>query len=305
MPVSTEAFNALIRPGLRKDFRDNYEKYGEEEWKGFLKAGTMDMPEVQATIFTGVSRLYEKSDLEAVVFSTPKLGPKVGGIDKEFGVGVAIGRKIYEDDQYGKMKEAGKWLANAARQTYEYRAAGFIDDAFAGSTYKGIDGVALISASHTFLNNGATLWSNLAPAVQLSMTGVTSLLDIFGTMKNHDGDPIKMMLDTLVIGNNAGDIHTAMQILNTQKEPFTADNNENVIKQRIGGTKLVISRYKSSAKSYFGIDSKWNDAHLLVRRPVKMDDDHDFKTDAALFKLTTRFMIWHVDPRGWAGANPS
>ena len=146
MAVTVGAFNALIRPGLRKDFRDNYDKYGEEEWKGFLKAGTMDSPEVHATIFTGISRMYEQDDLESVTFSTPKLGPKVAGVDKEFGVGVAIGRKIMEDDQYGKMKEAGKWLSNAARQTYEYRAAGFLDDAFAGSTYKGVDALALCSA---------------------------------------------------------------------------------------------------------------------------------------------------------------
>jgi hypothetical protein len=304
MPASVGAFNALIRPGLRSDFRDHYEAHGEEEWKGFLKAGTMDKPEIQATIFTGVSRMFERGDLEPTTFSTPKMGPKVAGVDKEFSVGVAIGRKIYDDDQYGKMKESGKWLANAGRQTYEYRGAGFLDDAFTGATYKGIDGLSWINASHTFLNATGT-WSNLAPAVGLSMTGVTSLIDSFGLLKNHDGDPIKMMMDTLVIGNSAGDIHTAMQILNTQKEPFTADNNDNVVKQRISGTKLVISRYKTSAKSYFGIDSKWNDAHLLIRKKLEMSDDFDFKTQAALFAIMTRFLIWGVDPRGWVAANPS
>lgn len=304
MPVTVNAFNALIRPGLRKDFRDNYATF-EEEYSQFLKKGTMDMPEMAATIMTGISRMYEKDDLEPVTFSVPKIGPRVAGVDKEFGVGVAIGRKIFEDDQYGKIKESAKWLANAARQTYEYRGASLLDDAFAGSTFKGIDGLSLINASHTYLNNGATTWSNTLGTVGLSMTAMTSMLDAYGTLKNHDGDPIQMMLDTLIVGNNAGDIHTAMQILNNTMEPFTADNNDNIIKKRLGSIKLVISRYKVSTKSFFGVDSRWNDAELRVRRPVKVDDDFDFKTDAALFKATTRFMIWFVDPRAWVGSNPS
>lgn len=304
MPVSREAFNALIRPGLRADFRDDYESFAEE-WSQFLKRGTMDKPEIAATIMTGISRMYEKGDLESVVFSTPKMGPRVGGVDKEFGVGVAIGRKIMEDDQYGKIKQSGKWLANAARQTYEYRGASLLDDAFAGSTFKGIDGLSLINPSHTYLNNGSATWSNSLGTVGLSMTALTSMLDAYGTLKNHDGDPIQMMMDTLVVGNNAGDIHTAMQILNNTMEPYTADNNDNIIKKRLGSIKLVISRYKTSTKSFFGIDSKWNDAELRVRRAVKLDDDFDFKTDAALFKVTTRFMIWFVDPRAWVGSNPS
>lgn len=304
MPVTVNAFNALIRPGLRDNFLDRYESY-QEEYSQFLKKGRMDKPELAATVMTGISRMYEKDDLESVIFSVPKLGPRVAGVDKEFGVGVAIGRKIYEDDQYGKMKEAGKWLANAGRQTYEYRGASLLDDAFAGSTFKGIDGLSLINASHTYLNNGSTTWSNSLGTVGLGMTSLTSMLDAFGTLKNHDGDPIQMMMDTLVVGNNAGDIHTAMQILNNTMEPFTADNNDNIIKKRLGSIKLVISRYKTSTKSFFGIDSKWNDAEFLVRRPLKMDDWHDEKTDAALFKLTTRFMIWVNDPRPWVGSNPT
>lgn len=301
--IAEGPFNQLIRGGLRSDFRDDYENW-EEEYSQYLKKGTMDKPEMAATIMTGLSRMYERGDLEPVKFETPKIGPRVVGVDKEFGVGVAIGRKIAEDDQYGKIKSAAKWLANAARQTFDYKGASFLDDAFAGSTFKVIDGLALISASHTHINASGT-WSNYVGTVGFGMTAMSSILDLFGLMKNEDGDPIKMMMDTLVIGNNVGDINTAMQILGNAKEPYTADNNDNIIKKRLGQIKLVISRYKVSSKSYFGIDSKWNDAELNIRRPVRVDDDFDFKTDAALFKATTRFMIWCPSPRGWVGGNPS
>lgn len=296
------AFNLLFRAGMRRDFRDNYPQ-GEEEWSQFLNRGTMDLPEMSATIFTGLSRMYEIGDGEPVRFDAPKIGPKVMGVDKEFGVGVAIGKKIVEDDQYGKMKEAAKWMANAARQTYEYRGASFLDDAFTGTFFKGIDGKKLIASDHTFLNASGT-WSNLAPAVGVSYTGITNIMDAFNVMKNHDGDPITMSMDKLVIGNNQGDMNRAWQVFNSKQEPFTTDNQDNAIKHFNGSVKVVVSKYKVSSKSYFGIASKWNDAELRIRRAVRMEDDFDFKTGAALYKTTTRFMIWFVDPRGWVGANP-
>jgi hypothetical protein len=217
-----------------------------------------------------------------------------------------IGRKIMEDDQYGKIKSSAKWLAHAAKMCYEYRGAGFLDDAFTGTTYKGYDGLALLSTAHTFINNGAATWSNrLAQEVGLSMAGVTAMIDLYATLKDHNGDPIKMWPDQIVIGNNTGDWHRAENIFSNAKEPFTADNTDNIVSKRFKGINIVISRYKSSLKSYFMVNKKYNDAQLLVRRPVKMEDDFDFNTGAALAKVTTRFLIWFVDPRGWVGANPA
>jgi len=301
--VPEGAFNLLCRPGLRENFGDEYQDW-EKIYTQYLKSEGMDMPEMSATIMTGVSRMFQKGDLESVRFESPKIGPKVVGTDKEFGVGVAIGRRILEDDQYGKINQSGKWLANAGKQTYEYRSAEFLDDAFAGSTFKGIDGLSLINASHTFLN-ATGVWSNYVGTIGFSMTAVIAMMDVFGTMKNHDGDPIMMNMNKVVIGNNQGDIHAASQIFNNQKEPYTADHNDNTVKRLLGKVDVVVQPYKVSSKSYFGIDSKYNDAEFRIRRPIKMDDSFDFKTDATLAKITTRFMIWFVLARGWAGGNPA
>lgn len=297
------AFNLLFRSGLRKDFRDEYDQY-ETEYSNFMRTGTIDTPEIAATIMTGLSRLIEIGDGEPVTYESPKIGPKVMGVDKEFGIGVQISRKTVEDDQYGKMKQSAKWLAHAARMCYEYRSAAFLDDMFTGSVYKGIDGLAWISASHTFLNAPGT-WSNLLPAVGFGMTAVTAALDAFGTLKDHNGDPIKAMPNRLIIGNNAGDINRADAIFSSIKEPFTAENQDNTNRKRTTGMKVEVSRFKVSLKSYAFINDKLNDVWFLVRRAVKMEDSFDFNTGAALYKVTTRFLIWGVDPRGWTASNPS
>jgi hypothetical protein len=296
------AFNMLFRPGLRKNFLDEYEQY-EEEFSVYLKQSTMDTPEQSASIIAGLSRLYERGDGEPITYDTPKMGPKVMGVDKEFALGFMITRKTVEDDQYDKANQSAKWLGHAANMTKEYRSAAMLDDAFTGNTFKGIDSLSLCNTAHTLLNSSNTVANALATPVGVSVTGVTAMFDLAQQMKDENGDPIKVFPDTLLIGNSAGDLQRAMQIFGSDKEPFTAENQDNAIKKRLSAPKIQISRFKASTKPWFMIDSKWNDAHFVTRRPVEFDDDFDFNTDAALYKVTTRFLIWFVDWRGWLGSN--
>lgn len=296
------AFNLLFRPGLRKNFLDSYEQY-EPEWNKFLKTDSMDSPEMAASIIAGLSRLYERQDGEPITYDDPKMGPKVVGIDKEFGVGFMLTKKTVEDDKYGKANQGAKWLGHAANMTQEYRSAALLDDAFTGTYFKGIDNLSLCSTAHTLINSSRTVANSLSTAVGVSMTGVTAMFDLFQTFKDENGDPIKVFPNKIVIGNNAGDIQRTMQIFASGKEPFTAENQENAIARRLKNPETVVSHFKTSTKPWFMIDDKWNDAWFVTRRPVTFDDDFDFNTDSALYKVTTRFLIWFVDWRGWCGSN--
>ena len=300
------AFNALFRPGLRDDFRDSYQEY-EPEYNQFLRESTTDLPEQRATIIAGLSRFFERYDGEPLTYDTPKQGPVVAGVDKEFALGFMITRRTVEDDQYNKANQSAKWLGHAANMTKEYRSAALLDDAFAGSTFKGIDNLSLINAAHTLINSDATVANTPDSNSQfgVSMTGVTTFFDLAQNIKDENGDPMKTFPDTIVISNAAPDWHRALQIFGTEKEPFTAENQDNAVRKRLATPKIVVSRYKSSTRSWFMIDSKLNDAHFVTRRALTFDDDFDFNTDAALYKATMRFLIWFVDWRGWLGSNPT
>lgn len=298
-------YNLLYRPGLRDEFRDKLDKH-KPEFNQILKTGNVSEPEIAASIFVGLSRMFEMGDGESVFFESPKMGPKVAAVDKEFGVGVEISKRTLDDDKYGKMKEAVRWLAHAANMTKEYRVGAFLDDAFTGSVYVGIDGKALCANNHQYFNASGTQSNIPTTAVQLSMAGFSALMDTFMTLKDHNGDPIKMWPTKLIIGNNTGDWHRAMQILKSVKEPFTADNQDNAMKMTLPSMgEPIISRFKSSLKSYFMVDESYNDAWFLTREAPVTTDDEEFKTGARLWKCTQRFLIWFVDWRGWAGANPS
>ena len=295
-------FNLLFRSGLRKDFRDKWNRY-EPEYSGYLNVGTMDGPEIEAAVITGMSRLFERGDMEEVIFEEPTISGKVVGVDKEFAAGFGVSRRTVEDDKYNKANQAAMWLANAGRMTSEARSAALLDDAFAGATFKGIDGLALCHTAHVLIGTSTTMANRPTTEVGFSVTGVQALLDLSALAKDWNGDPTKVIPNTIVYSPKY--ISKALQIFGSDKEPFTAENQDNALKRRLPGIKHVVSRFKTSTESYFLIDGNTNDAWYLTRRPIEFDDTFDFKTDAALYKATTRFLVWFVDFHPWFGSNPS
>jgi hypothetical protein len=302
--IVSGAFNLLFRPGLRRDFRDSWAQF-PPEYPQFLRTGNMDSPEMRATIMTGLNRLYERGDGEPIIYDDPKMGPQIVGVDKEFAGGFIITKRTVEDDQYGKANQGARWLAHAGRLTYEYRAAALLDDAFTGNFFKTIDGLPLIHTAHTLLNSPATVANRPATDVDFSIAGVNAIFDLYTSMRDENGDPIPMFPDTLILGTAAGDMNTYLAVWNSQLEPFSANNTDNVVRRRLPNPKVVISHYKANPKSYFFVDSRLNDAWFLIRRKITFDDTMDFDTDAAKYKATTRFMIWVPTWHGWAGANPT
>lgn len=300
------AYNLLFRPGLREDFLDEWTQW-EPEFSQWMKESTTDKPEQSATIITGLSRLSERQDGEPITYDTGKMGPKVTGIDKEFAGGFILTRKTVEDDQYGKANKLARTLSHAAMMTKEYRSAALLDDAFTGATFKGIDNLSLCNTAHTLINSVSTVSNALTTPVGLSVAGVTAMFDLFQQMKDENGDPIKMFPGKLVIGNSAGDYQRALQIFSSDKEPFSAENQDNAIKKRLPLSQkdIIISHYKASIKPWFMFDPKYNDVQFVTRRALEFDDDFDFDTDAAKYKATMRFLIWFVSWRGWCGSNAS
>lgn len=295
------AFNLLFRPGLRSNFLDEIMGY-EDEFSQYLKQSTMDGPEIAASILVGMPRLFEIGDGDPVPYDVPKMGPKVMGVDKEFALGFALTRKTVEDDMYGKANQSAKWLGHAVNMTKEYRSAQLIDDAFTGTTFKGIDNLSLCNTAHTLINSGSTVANALATPVGLSIAGVTALTNLAQLCKDENGDPHKVFPDTIIYGNDAATHQKVLQIFGSDLEPFTANNQDNAIKKRYPNIRKVMSHYMASTTNWFMMDSRQNDCHFVTRRAPLFEDDFDFNTKAALYSVSTRFLIWFVNWRAWYGS---
>lgn len=294
----------LARPGLVKDFKDSYQDH-EEIYSQYLKVGTHDKPEIHGTIITGPNRLIQTRELEQVTFLEVKTGPKVSAVDKTYRGGYALSKEAIDDDGYGKLNQGAKWLARAGRLTMEYASVGLIDDAFTGTNFRGQDNLPLFSTAHTLINSNATFANRPTTPISLSVAGFTNLMDLARKARDENGDPIVVTPDTLMIGNDQGQVNKAMQILESSLEPFTANNQDNPIRRNFKPTKIIVNPYQANIFHYFLISQKHNDASFLVREKLNMDDWYDPEVRASKVAAAARWIIWFRDPRGWYGTNPS
>lgn len=295
----------LARPGLQKDFKDNYEKW-EDVMSRYMVVGTHDKPEISAAVVAGPNRLYESGrELAPVRYMEMVTGPKVMAVDKTYKGGYFLSKEAIDDDGYGKLNQGAKYLAESAHYTQEYTAAGLVDDAFAGNTYKTMDNLSLYNTAHTLLNSTATVSNRLATATSLSVASITGLLDLGRKMKNESGDPMMVMYDKIMIGNEQGQIHKLHQILESTLEPFTANNQDNPIRRNFKPTEIIVNPYMTNGFHFHMISSKLNDAQFLFREKVNMTDWYDNEVDASKIRARARWIIWVRDWRAWVGTNPS
>lgn len=304
MSTMIQRHRLLARPGLVKDFKDTYQDW-QSVMTGYMKEGSHDKPEISGTIIAGPNRLIQTRELEPVTFMPLVQGPKVSAVDKTYKGGYMISKEAIDDDGYGKLNQGAKFLARAARLTKEYAAVALVDDAFTGTHFKGQDNLALMSTAHTLINSTSTFANRPTTALSLSVAGFTALMDLARKVKDENGDPILAMPDTLMIANDQGQVNKAHQILESQLEPFTANNQDNPIRRNFKPTKIIVNPYMTNLYHYFIIDSKLNDAQFLNREAVSMQDDYDIKIDASYVRARARWIIWFRDPRGWYGTNPS
>src|SRR5690554_5493988 len=223
-------FNHLLRPGLRRDFRDSYESF-PEEFGMYLDVENLDRAEEERVAISGLGRMVRKGEIEPITYIDPVQSDKYVYVDDEFALGFIISRRMMEDDLYGRANQNSKWLGRAARLTQEYLGASLLDDAFTGSIYTGLFGEPLISDSHQLLN-GAGSWSNrVAGNPALSVTGYQAALELGEAQVDHQGDPMPMLPSRLLVDRT--DEFVAIQLTKNDNEPYTANRNVNAaIKKR-------------------------------------------------------------------------
>lgn len=294
------AFNHLLRPGLRSDFRDNILDW-EEEWSRIVMSGTLDRAELEAVMIAGLPRLVLRGEAEAVTLIDPKLSDKTTFYDDEFALGFAISKKMMEDDLYGKANSNAKWLGKSVNLSLEYNTAAMLDDAFSGSTFTGYGAEALISATHTLLNASGT-WNNLITGnPQLGIVGLQAAFETAESTVDPNGDPMPVRIDTLII--NITDEWAAIQLTQNPQEPYTADRNINALrrKKQLG---YVVSHYKSqTGHDWFAKDSVMSDMHKLFKTRPEFIDWYDEATLSSMYAARMRTLDYFYDQRGWIGSD--
>ncbi len=293
-------FNALLRPGLRKDFRTNYMEW-EEEWSNVARSGGMDRAEIEMTTFSGLGRQVELGEGEAYAMFDTNMASVIRKKDTQYGNGFGVSQELMEDDLYGQANKSAQYLGRSVRLSQEYGTADLLDDAFTGTTYTGMAGEALCTSAHTLLASAST-WSNsITGAPQLTVLGLQAAFELGEFTVDQNGYPIPVKIDYLVV--NVKDEWKAIQLLKNADEPYTTDRNVNAtrIKRQLSYT---VNHYKDqSGHDWFARDSKMSDLWKVFKVRPQFVDWFDKPTRTANFAARQRFLDYFFDQRGWIGSN--
>lgn len=192
---------------------------------------------------------------------------------KEYAKGVAIERKLWDDDQQGMIKRKAQSLGFSFGTTRASHASGVFNNAFA--TVTGGDAVYLCSASHPINKVSSSVYSNLGTTA-LSYAAVIATIIAGHDMNDDRSNPLPVMYDTLYVPTALQ--AKAYEIVNAIGKPGGADNDANFLASK--GLSVVVDPYLTDANNWFMLDSNLSKMHLMwfnrVLPEIALDPSSDY-----------------------------
>lgn len=233
-----------------------------------------------------------------ISYDDPAQGTQVRTVHQTFGLGWRATKEMMQDDQHNVMDRMSADLADSAADHEERLAWGLINDAFTGTSYTGLEGDILFSATHTLLkgNIGTVNRTNiLSPAVALSVTGLEAMMNLVSTAQSDEGRFIQVNPTILLVPPALQ--HAAHVLLNTEKRPGTADNDLNSVHSSRNGLSVLVSPYLTSPTNWYlfaapGKNSlTWNNRQSLDLNTSQDSDTRDMKFTST-YRASVMFSDW-------------
>lgn len=213
---------------------------------------------------------------------------------KEYADGMAIERKLFDDDQSGIIRRRSQQFGDKFNNTVSYHKASVFNNAFSAD-YVGADAVALCSASHPLSKQNSDTWDN-AGSTAFSYDAVVDTQKEGLDMTDDKDLPMPIIYDTIIVPTALR--ATALEIVKAQAKPGTADNDANAL-QEDRPLQLIISPWLSDTNNWFMADSRLAPQHLLWYWRVMPEVDLD---PASNFNLVAKYRGYMRYSYGWDDA---
>lgn len=294
----------LLDPSFRTIYNDTEKQFPSVIGQIF-NVQNSDKAYEKDTSVSGLGRLQQKAEGDAIVYEAPTSGYPVTYTHLTFGKGEAITYEMYQDDLTNIMKKAPRRLAIAKARTREYFAADLLNYGFTvgggGSNFfTAGDGVALFSTTHP-LKTGAT-YSNYTTD-DLDEDSLENAIVSMRATKDNKGELQMIMPDTLVVPPALE--KEARILLESQQRTGTSNNDINPYK---GKLKLVVWDFLGAAAggsdtAWFVIDSSQAELNWFNRDDRGLEGpEYDFDTKTAKWSVIARWSAGFSDWRGVYGS---
>ena len=229
----------------------------------------------------------------------------------EMAMGIAVERRLVDDDQYNQINRRASNMASAFNNTIETDAANVFINAFTdsgtnrmGQSTNGADGVALLSAAHPDSPANANSTQSNEGTLALTIDNLDTTRQNMRSFKDDKGNLLGVNPNTLLVPPELERTATQLIAQRATYEPNSAEFNVNMFAGRFN---LIVWDRLTDANAWFLMDSTLMKQHLIWQwriRPEFSQSD-DFDGLLAKYRGYMRYGIGWTDWRFIYGNNPS
>ena len=295
--MRSEQFRSIVEPILNQAFDGVYEQRADEYKQVFKEENGTPRAYHEEPVLYGFGAAPKLPDGQPVTYDEGgELYVKRYTYDV-YGLAFALTKVLVEDGDHIRIGSTySKHLAQSMNETLETVTANHLNRAF-NSSYKGGDGVELVSASHPVI--GGTQ-SNVLTSAALSQTSLEQAIITIRQAQDSRGKKIRLTPKKLVV--HPSNMLQAEVLLKSVLRAGTNNNDLNPIKSSssLMDSAVVMSRLTSATAWFVQTDAQ-NGLKVLWRRKMEKGMEGDFETDTTRYKATMRFGSGWTDWRSLYG----
>lgn len=184
-----------------------------------------------------------------------------------------ITRRLWENDEYGQVREMERALRRAQEDDVEQFAFNVLLNATGTTISTGFDGLALVSTAHTRLDGGATQSNRPSSLTALSLASLKDGVTAFRRFRDDRGRPYRSEPDRVLVPVSLS--FTIDEILGSPDRPDTTNRAVNTV--RSVGLRAIKSQYiDTGSTTYWSLFGPRHDVAVLWRNKPTTKSDTDF-----------------------------
>jgi hypothetical protein len=297
--ISTSNHPKALWPGVKAWWGKAYDDH-QVEYTDLFDSVTSDKAWEEDVQLVGFGLAQVKAQGSAVTYDSEIQGFVTRYTHIAYALGYIVTHEELKDNLYAEVSNTrAASLARGFRQTKERVGAGVYNRAF-NSTYKGGDGVELISTAHPN-TSGGTFSNKLTVAADFSEASLEDLTIQIMKATDDRGLLINLMPKSLHVAPD--NWYNANRVLESVYRPGTANNDINVLKATNAlPMGIKVNHYFTDADAWFVRTNVSNGMKYYEREGISFDQDNDFDTMNAKAKGYERYSFGWTDPRAVFGS---
>jgi hypothetical protein len=197
----------------------------------------------------GLGTMPLKAEGTPIAFDDAVSGSPIRTVHDTYALGWRCTMEMMQDDLFNVMNRMTEELADSTADKQERIAWALLDDAYNGTTFTGLDGLALFSTAHTSLRSEVANQSNMnSPGVELGTTGLEALMTMARTTTNDEGRIIELDQSILCVHPNLE--HQAYVLLETLQQTGSNNNDVSTVHKGRSGLSCLVVPYLTSTTQW-------------------------------------------------------